>query len=101
MKSEIINTSKQLMYCSILLVINQYIIKYSINFEEIYWLAGKYLFLISTWCCLIAIVLFAIFNLFQLIKNFNINNPCNKELMIPIIASITKLCGLTGLILWI
>jgi hypothetical protein len=101
MKNEIINVSKQLMFCSILLVTNQYLIKYAMDITEIHWIIGKYCFLFSTWLVLGCIALLGLTNIIQLISRYNINIPLEKDIMIPLIASMVKLSGITGLILWL
>lgn len=101
MKNEIINVSKQLMFCSILLVTNQYLIKYAMDITEIHWIIGKYCFLVSTWLVLGCIALLGLTNIIQLVSRYNINNPLEKDIMIPLIVSMVKLSGITGLILWL
>lgn len=101
MKKEFINVSKQLMFCSIIMIINQYLIKYSIGMTESYWMIAKYLFLVSTWLTIGIIGLLAIVNIVQLISRFNLNYIPDNGIMFPLIASIVNLSGITGLILWI
>lgn len=101
MKKEFINVSKQLMFCSIIMIINQYLIKYSIGMTESYWMIAKYLFLVSTWLTIGIIGLLVIVNIVQLISRFNLNYIPDNGIMFPLITSIVKLSGITGLILWI
>lgn len=101
MKGELINCSKQLMFCSILMVVNQYLLKCGIDNTEIYWTIGKYCFLVSTWIAIGVIVLLAITNIIQLIERYSVNYTPEKDIMFPLILSISKLFGITGLILWL
>lgn len=94
MKGELINCSKQLMFCSILMVVNQYLLKWD-------WIIGKYMFLVSTWIAIGVIALLALVNIIQLIERYSVNYTPEKDIMFPLILSISKLFGITGLILWL
>lgn len=101
MKGELINCSKQLMFCSALMVVNQYLLKWGLDNMEIYWVIGKYMFLVSTWIAIGVIALLALVNIIQLIERYSVNYTPEKDIMFPLVLSISKLFGITGLILWL
>lgn len=101
MKTEIINVSKQLMLCSGLLFLNQFLIRFGMDTNEWYWTVGIYCFLASTWLVLLSIGILAFVNIVQLLERLKMNYSPEPTIMIPLISSITKLCGITGLILWV
>lgn len=101
MKGELINCSKQLMFCSILMVVNQYLLKAGLDNAEWFWIAGKYMFLISSWITIGVIALLAVTNIFQLIGRYDVNYTPEKQIMFPLILSFSKLVGISGLILWL
>jgi hypothetical protein len=101
MKGELINCSKQLMFCSALFALNQYLLKWGLDNMEIYWVIGKYMFLISTWLVIGTIALLALVNIIQLIERYSVNYTPEKDIMFPLILSISKLFSITGLILWL
>nr|UWH97294.1 MAG: hypothetical protein [Bacteriophage sp.] len=101
MKGELINCSKQLMFCSALMIVNQYLLKWGLDNMEIHWVIAKYTFLVSTWIVIGVIALLALVNIIQLIERYSVNYTPEKDIMFPLVLSISKLFGITGLILWL
>ena len=89
------------MFCSALMVVNQYLLKWGLDNMEIYWVIAKYMFLVSTWIAIGVIALLALVNIIQLIERYSVNYTPEKDIMFPLILSISKLFGITGLILWL
>lgn len=89
------------MFCSALMIVNQYLLKWGLDNMEIHWVIAKYTFLVSTWIVIGVIALLALVNIIQLIERYSVNYTPEKDIMFPLVLSISKLFGITGLILWL